>query len=218
MALYHGTSSKHLQSIIKYGLKPRGDQNSNWSTASQKQYVYLTSTYPLYFASQAVSGKQKYLIIEVDETMVDENYCYPDDDFIWWCYSKQAKNRPTLEEAGKLVQFNQNLWQKSLMMIGCIAYKNNIPFNAIKRILQIDFNKMNSQERMLFLSFIDVSVTPVAFPCRKKSFEKQLGYLFSEKDEWWDFNSTPDETIAQYKAMEDNRNVWSEIIYERKLK
>ena len=52
--LFHGTSQKHLNSILKKGLMPRGKKPSNWEEyPSANDRVYLTRSYAIFFAIQS---------------------------------------------------------------------------------------------------------------------------------------------------------------------
>ena len=49
--LYHGTTTKHLDKILKQGITPRHDRPSNWDKhPSREDMVYLTNAYAIYFA------------------------------------------------------------------------------------------------------------------------------------------------------------------------
>ena len=55
LKLYHGTSSRFLDRILKHGIKPRGKGTSQWDKfPSRPDLVYLTTAYPFYFAIQAI--------------------------------------------------------------------------------------------------------------------------------------------------------------------
>jgi len=88
MKLWHGTSSRFLDLILEHGLLPKaaleeygiesGEQH--WKEfPSRDECVYLTDTYPLYFAASRSEYPEKMLIIE---TEVDEGLLEPDEDFI----------------------------------------------------------------------------------------------------------------------------------------
>ena len=88
MLLYHGTSLKNLLKILSNGsITPRKGKG-NWSKGfiSRKGFVYLTDTYPLYFAYTAAKGKDKPVILEIE---VDESEIYPDEDFIRYNISNE---------------------------------------------------------------------------------------------------------------------------------
>jgi hypothetical protein len=182
MKLYHGTSSKYLDNILKKGIKPRVNKKSNWSAQSQKEYVYLTDMYPLFFSLHATkTKKEKMIIIEIDSFKLDENMFYPDDDFIWWNMKKEISNI-TLEEAGALIKYNQKYWEGSLNTLGCMAYKDTVPVDSITRYIEIDINKMSSQARMYIYGLCDVSVVPMAIAIRKPMAQDALQWLFGDNN------------------------------------
>ena len=80
--LYHGTGSASLESILQEGLQPRSKTGvpSHWKEyPSKPEFVYLTSTYPVYFAMAVAGEKDKPVVLKVE---VDENQLYPDEDFL----------------------------------------------------------------------------------------------------------------------------------------
>ena len=90
LTLYHGTSSAHLDKILKSGLRPRYSKSSDWECASRPDMIYLTSAYPLYFAEHSIThhGGEP-VVIEVE---VDTLRLYPDEDFLEQA-TRSEKNR-----------------------------------------------------------------------------------------------------------------------------
>lgn len=85
MILYHGTSTKHLPGIFRHGLRGRGkDGVTNWehTIESNPDTVYLTDTYPTYFALNASDPWDTPVIIEIDTSMIDPDWGFlvPDED------------------------------------------------------------------------------------------------------------------------------------------
>lgn len=185
--LYHGTSSRFLKNIEKNGLKPRGNQNSNWSEASNKEFVYLTDMYPMLFAAQALeekNKKEKLVILEINFLKLNCSNLYPDDDFIYYgMKQKDKKNSITLEQAGSLIQYNQKLWESSLEMFGCVAHKGTISKDCISQIAEIDFRSMDTGVKMWFFGLADVSVVPEAISYRKPVFQKSIEFIFGYNDD-----------------------------------
>lgn len=70
--LYHGTSERYLDSILKHGLLPRSQSNEsgNWdhTVQSADDRVYLTKGYAPYFAFSAVEAGERWLILEIDKS------------------------------------------------------------------------------------------------------------------------------------------------------
>jgi hypothetical protein len=81
LRLFHGTSQKHLNSILNKGLSPRGNEPSNWEEyPSANDRVYLTRSYAIFFAIKSAHlTDTDPVIIEVipskDKKLVaDEDY------------------------------------------------------------------------------------------------------------------------------------------------
>jgi hypothetical protein len=125
--LYHGTSSLHLESILKEGLKPRNETGiSTWEAdqiESQPNKVYLGTRYiakkmgeaavhrhtfyeKVHF-SKILEGEVFLVLIELE---VDTSNLAPDED------------------SGELT------WYQSLMMNRTCAYNGRVPPEKIRRI------------------------------------------------------------------------------------
>ena len=76
LKLYHGTSERHLESILKNGILPRNETNvsGNWdhTIPSSDDRVYLTKGYAPYFAFSSAESGERWLIIEVDKNRMVE--------------------------------------------------------------------------------------------------------------------------------------------------
>lgn len=215
--IYHGTSSSYLKNIFEKGIVPRHSRKPNWKDIpSQKDYVYLSQTFPLYFATHATTDNYSPLLIEIDLDCLDETLMYPDDDFVFQISNKQG-NHISFEDAGKLLPYNQKHWKTSLETLGNIAYKGEIPFDCITRMLQIDMNKMSTPMRLFYYGMIDVSITMIIMQIRRPTFEKNIKWLFG------DINTIEEEfgflMPGRQKAIDElskTKDEWSKIIYERK--
>lgn len=95
MFLYHGTSSKHLDFILKNGIQPTSTTGviSHWDIASASDRVYLTDTYATHYAIASAmeldyddEGIEKEEQIDYDAVIfkvkVDEADFIPDEDFL----------------------------------------------------------------------------------------------------------------------------------------
>ena len=87
--LFHGTSKKHLDSILRRGLQPRGTNPSNWEDfPSAPDRVYLTRSYAIFFAlKSAYLTNTDPVIIEVD---VEDNLV-ADEDYLAQCKWKDKE-------------------------------------------------------------------------------------------------------------------------------
>lgn len=80
--LYHGTNVKNANEIIKQGFKDRiRSKKQNWvgKIKSQPGFVYLTRTYPFFYAMNAAKSNKEATVLLVE---VDSEDLYPDEDFL----------------------------------------------------------------------------------------------------------------------------------------
>ena len=90
MIIYHGTAERHLESIIKNGIKPRGKtKEGNWhhSVTSNPRAVYLTTTYALHFAGNACQmppkvARERMVVLEIETDLLSPFMFAPDEDFL----------------------------------------------------------------------------------------------------------------------------------------
>lgn len=131
ITLYHGTSAKYLNAILKNGLQPRDvTKNSNYDGdfISHGDLVYLTDSHPMFYAVRAVE-KEDVLILKFK---VYERELYPDEDYVAQVIARQQK----LDRSGfdaKLRQLHasgqvnprkyQHAWRDSLKSMGTVACK-----------------------------------------------------------------------------------------------
>ena len=81
MILYHGTTSRHLDSIREHGLLPRYDERpTRWDeNPSATDRVYLTNAYAVWFAWTAAKAGEKGVVVAVDVEMED---LVADEDYL----------------------------------------------------------------------------------------------------------------------------------------
>jgi hypothetical protein len=147
ITLYHGTSARHLPSILKSGLQPRKVHgNSNWEgdIQSKADFVYLTDAYPVYFALAAAEIGEDLAVIRVE---VDERILFPDEDYVALClktHDRFYKNIPITEINAMIDLYNyRQFWVESLKYNGKAA----IPFvrpEAITGHVVIDSDDMQT--------------------------------------------------------------------------
>lgn len=80
--LYHGTSVKNAERILKEGLKDRiKSKRKNWKNEieSQSGFIYLTRAYPFFYAMNAANSDKEASVLLVE---VDTEDLYPDEDFL----------------------------------------------------------------------------------------------------------------------------------------
>jgi hypothetical protein len=131
--LYHGTSKKYADKIMKEGFKSRSETgNSNWdhTIISHEDFVYLTYAYAFYFAQTASSDNHK--IASIIKVEVDEEDIFPDEDFI-----RQVNKIPNCDDVD-IIDY-KHCGNLSLDHLGnCCAYPNDIKILERKDFKLID--------------------------------------------------------------------------------
>lgn len=164
--LYHGTSAAILPKLKAQGIAPRAitKARDNWkhTVTSNKDAVYLTTSYPWHFASHASKGKESGLILEIDRTLLLPWKLCPDEDFleqatrkipptpdrphfapIEWDMKKRTRHYRT-----KVAPFNPQDAAISLREMGTASYYGEIPWSAVTRYVIIDWPKTDLEIRV----------------------------------------------------------------------
>ena len=152
MFLYHGTSSKYLDFIMKNGIQPTSNTGviSNWDVASASNRVYLTDTYATHYAISAAmelefdeEGIEKEEQNDYDAVIfkvkVNEADFMPDEDFLAQFFKKPSGDieadtkfyRDTLDvlyEPSKI----QELGLLSLKYLGTVCVPNIKPEDIVE--------------------------------------------------------------------------------------
>jgi hypothetical protein len=82
MLLYHGTTTTVLDTILREGIKPRGDKPSLWpDLPSRPDCAYMTDGYAFFFAV-AIDEDAKKVVLEIDTDRLDQRLLLPDEDFV----------------------------------------------------------------------------------------------------------------------------------------
>ncbi|MCK9433707.1 MAG: hypothetical protein M0R32_02535 [Candidatus Cloacimonetes bacterium] len=177
ITLYHGTSARHLPSILKSGLQPRGfHKNSNWAgkIISKKDFVYLTDAYPVYFAWAAAKADEDLVIIRVE---VDEKQLYPDEDYIALCLKTHdpfCKNIP-LDEIGEMINLEdyRRNWVESLKFNGKVAIKG-VTSKQITGHIVIKHDDMNA----ILATGGDSVPSPLPYKILGGQYRQVIGVMF----------------------------------------
>ena len=180
--LYHGTSERFLEKILRMGICPRGRAPSeNWPAkfASRKDMVYLTSAYAGYFAYNAVQSEERMLILEVDQDKLDVERMFPDEDYLGQCYAKQFD--VPLETAhaqirSRLGTFRHH-WRASLSGMGTVAYRDAVPIEAVKRYALLEI----TGRPRLWTSFMDPSISIINFQHCGPKYIGMLEWVFGDR-------------------------------------
>lgn len=186
--LYHGTNTTNLPGILENGIAPRGARRSNWTCKSKPQYVYLTNTYGWTFALVAAGNScAKPCVIEIDAEKLDEQFLYPDEDYIAQVLMNGKRrgerlNDPALRRCRTLkgmnahidLEVHQEFWCQSLQHLGVCAYKGMVPIEAITRYAICDTSINGS----LAIRALDASVSVQAFMICGESHANLLRHTF----------------------------------------
>jgi len=178
MKLYHGTSVKHLDSILSEGIKPRGDEPSTWAWSegtptSNAKCVYLAETLPVYYAINAVE-KEDMLVLEVDMDMLPTSMLYPDEDFVW--ESAKGKFGSHAEIVEKLGDFKHH-YGDSLDYLGSVAYMGTVAPECITRYATLKYDGF-------WLMSFDQSSSMMAYKILSDHYKQKLEWIFGDSIEY----------------------------------
>lgn len=146
--LYHGTSERHLETILQFGLQARRTKwSGNWdhSCSSNPNAVYLSVAYALYFATATIDitdEQTRLIVIEVDETQLDTNLLRADEDAL----EQLGRGRDGLPKNWTMKKRNEYYRKRiddyphtvSLAALGNCTYLSDIPTAAIQRVAFVD--------------------------------------------------------------------------------
>lgn len=173
MKIYHGTSSKHLDSIMNNGLLFKRE-NSNWEHTfkSIDNMIYLSNCYAPYFARAACKDNEDLIIVETSLYDLNVKKLYPDEDFVAQGISREFGS---LEDAHKHVIKHFKKYQgyalDSLEKFGNIAYKGTI--KKISRICVIPSD-------CKFMCAVDPTITIMNHYIMGKYYENVTKWIFGD--------------------------------------
>ena len=163
MKLYHGTSQKALDTILRRGIEPRRRRVGNFAhtVSSCPAAVYLTDAYPVYFAAVAAERTGLGAVLEIDTDLLDTSFLNADEDVLEQV-GRRKDNLPADWDMKRRVKHYRDLlpkrwwsWQDSLKAMGTCSYIGTIPVRAITKIARIDFTK----QKYLRHAALDASIT-----------------------------------------------------------
>jgi len=155
MRLYHGTSEKAAEAILRQGLRPRGQKPSGWSAPSHREAVYLTEAYALHFAAAATDRDGGRLaLVEVDVSLLDASNLHADEDALALAWGLGKVDAGPANEmiaemsvgeraawfAERLPEWSRDGadWRWSMSVIGNCTHIGDVPSEAVSRIVFLD--------------------------------------------------------------------------------
>lgn len=175
MRLYHGTSSRHLDTILQHGIVPRGDTPSNWPAASSSERVYLTNAYAMYFAQSSRKDRSEdVVIVEIDtELLPDTSRLQADEDSAWFIWNQGSMPRQFCPPLTMTDKYDQAMHfsgildelaeygvdhEMSLELLGNCSHLGTVPPSAITKVL-----RYSAAEGPWWVMFHDPVISPLNF-------------------------------------------------------
>lgn len=183
MRLYHGTSSRHLESIMTSGIRPRGRRKGNWKQfPSRKDMVYLTNAYAPFFALQSCKEGEKALILELDLARIDESRLYPDEDFIVQAISQQSglSVEDVHDGIRDALEDYQQYAMTSLEHLGNCSHRGDIPKVAVTRYCLIDWAARKDIGGIV----LDPSISLMNYRFCGEKYRSIIAWLFGDRKDF----------------------------------
>ncbi len=151
ITLYHGTTTKYLDHILKQGITPRYKNNiGNWKDdPSREDMVYLSDAYACHFA-YVTAGEQggDPLVLQVN---VNNKRLYPDEDYLEQFTRLDPEWKSTVENTtmsfrtkffkDRLLDY-KDYYEDSLRFLGNVCHKGIIKPKNIIRYSILDDDKV----------------------------------------------------------------------------
>lgn len=180
---YHGTCVSKLEGILRDGIRPRGDQASNWpSLPLRPDLVYLANGHEFHYGLAAADESPRVVVFEVELNQLSTANFFPDEDYVAQSIGFAEGNARPYEEAfaeaaATLADYRKN-WRRSLKYFGSVAYQGTIPPTAIRRYCVADFD---SRRELLYA--IDPVLTVGAFSTMKTFYQDMTKWFFGDLEE-----------------------------------
>lgn len=186
MLLYHGTSERHLSSILASGLRPRGRADGNWDAnhvPSNPECVYLTDTYAPFFALNAAEDGERWAIIEVDSDRLNERNMRPDEDFLEQAtrgieWREELLSGCSLAEATAafrcVLHRYADMWRLSAEKMGTCAHHGAVPPEAVTRVALFD----PRSNPYLAMAWSDPAISILNHMCCSSKYKALTRWMF----------------------------------------
>jgi hypothetical protein len=181
--LYHGTSTRYLDAILKNGIKPRGRGKGNWEAApSISGNVYLTSTYAPYFAAAAVKSKNDMaLILEIDTNKINGKWMADEDAILARFSARSAslsdRNKWAVTQAETMANNGEFTAEDSLNFLGTCAVRGIIRPEAITAY--VTMKSINA------IMSCDASIVPINYMLLGEKYKEQQADMFNPQSEFF---------------------------------
>ena len=204
MILYHGTSERHVERILKEGLRSRKHtkMESNFTKhPSHTEMVYLSNCYAPFFAANA-SKDGRWAIVEVE---VDECNLLPDEDFLEQA-SRGTHRIQTLSLEERTAEYKEDLHRyaehalDSLKHLGTVAHDTVVKKSDITRVALFD----SSKNMYMAMMALDPSISLINHQILGKHYENVTRWFFEPVQpedlhtmSWIIFNADQRQAIAE---------------------
>lgn len=193
MKLYHGTSRSALDAILKRGIEPRGSKKRglHWqkdAPQSCANAVYLTDTYPVYFAAVASMNAARHrdvgIVVEIDHDLLVDDWFNADEDALEQI-GRRKDGLPShytpkqrVEHYRDLLTEQQWSYNDSLRALGTCCYLGKITPGSISRIAIIDFRK----QPYLRHHALDAHIVLANYRFCAHDYRKLTAWVFGDPD------------------------------------
>jgi len=187
--------------ILANGIKARSTTGGggNWvhTISGHVDHVYLTDTYPLYFAMGAKNKKsgENLAIVSIDLDMLDLGNLYPDEDFIsQFIMSVKGSSRVALpkivsdaisEGGDTLTEMNEyvienigkfrRMWMDSLVRLGTLSHRGDIDASAIISVAVL--NMQNDDVKNMVYHLCDPTITIINKLVCGRAYQQKLEWI-----------------------------------------
>lgn len=183
--LYHGTRVLEFADIREKGIEPRGEKESNWQEyPSHPDLVYLTTAYACYFAYCSLKEadlENVLLILEVDESKLDEWNMRPDEDWVARRFSSNtlASMRDKQNAALANIDLYAGYWRDCLDELGNCSHRGVIPVSALTRWATFDASRRTE----LSMTILDPTITEMNYKILGSFYRGLIAWIFGDEKE-----------------------------------